>query len=49
MKEIEQVYHNDFGVAFYWKIDGKVYKERIRSAICKWRPHFFSGVKGGIL
>ena len=30
MKEIEQVYHNDFGVAFYWKIDGKVYKERIQ-------------------
>ncbi len=30
MKEIEQIYYNDFGVAFYWKIDGKVYKDRIQ-------------------
>ncbi len=30
MKEIEQIYHNDFGVAFYWKIDNCVYKDRVQ-------------------
>ena len=30
MKEIEQIYFNDFGVTFYWKKNEKVLKDRIQ-------------------
>jgi hypothetical protein len=30
MKEVSQLYHNNFGVAFYWKKDGKVLQNRIQ-------------------
>ncbi|WP_159801179.1 hypothetical protein [Flavobacterium sp. MK4S-17] len=30
MKEIQQIYHNDFGVAFYWIKDNCVLTERIQ-------------------
>lgn len=30
MKEIEQIYHNDFGVAFHWKKNNVLLKERIQ-------------------
>lgn len=30
MKEIEQIYFNDFGVAFYWKKEDLIIKDRIQ-------------------
>jgi len=30
MKEVEQIYHNDFGVAFHWKKDDEVLKEKVQ-------------------
>lgn len=30
MKEIEQIYFNDFGVAFHWKKDAKVFKDKVQ-------------------
>ena len=30
MKEVAQLYNNDFGLAFYWKKDGTVLKDRIQ-------------------
>jgi len=30
MKEIEQIYFNDFGVAFHWKKNNEVLKDRIQ-------------------
>lgn len=30
MKEIEQIYFNDFGVAFFWKRNDEVLKDRIQ-------------------
>ena len=30
MKEIEQIYHNEFGLAFYWKRGEVVLKDRIQ-------------------
>ncbi|AWH84177.1 hypothetical protein HYN59_03185 [Flavobacterium album] len=30
MREIEQIYHNDFGVAFHWKKNNVVLKDRVQ-------------------
>lgn len=30
MREIEQIYYNDFGVAFHWKRDNKVLTEKVQ-------------------
>jgi len=30
MKEVEQIYHNDFGVAFHWKKNDEVLKEKVQ-------------------
>ena len=30
MKEIEQIYYNDFGVAFYWRKNEQVIKDRVQ-------------------
>lgn len=30
MKEIEQIYHNDFGVAFHWIKNSRVLNERVQ-------------------
>lgn len=30
MKEVEQIYYNDFGVAFHWKMDNEVLKEKVQ-------------------
>ncbi len=30
MKEIEQIYFNDFGVAFYWRKEDMVIKDRVQ-------------------
>jgi hypothetical protein len=30
MREIEQIYYNDFGVAFHWKKDNVVLKEKVQ-------------------
>lgn len=30
MKEIEQIYYNDFGVAFHWKKEQKVMKSKVQ-------------------
>lgn len=30
MKEVEQIYYNDFGVAFHWKKDDKVLTQKVQ-------------------
>lgn len=30
MKEIEQLYHNEFGISFYWKKEKKVLSDKIQ-------------------
>jgi len=30
MKEVEQIYFNDFGVAFHWKKDDEVLKDKVQ-------------------
>jgi hypothetical protein len=30
MKEVEQIYFNDFGVAFHWKRGGEVLKDKVQ-------------------
>lgn len=30
MKEIEQVYHNDFGISFYWKKENKILSNKVQ-------------------
>lgn len=30
MKEIQQLYHNNFGVAFYWKKGDEIYNTRVQ-------------------
>jgi hypothetical protein len=30
MKQVEQLYYNDFGVAFYWKKNGVVLKDKVQ-------------------
>lgn len=30
MKDVEQLYHNDFGVAFYWKKKNRVLLDRVQ-------------------
>jgi hypothetical protein len=41
MKEVEQIYYNDFGVAFHWKRDGEVLKEKVQ-IIFKETGFYFS-------
>ena len=30
MKEIEQIYYNDFGVAFHWKKDNRILRDKVQ-------------------
>ena len=30
MREIEQLYHNNFGIAFYWKKDNEIITDKIQ-------------------
>ncbi|MEW5676751.1 hypothetical protein ABGT15_10590 [Flavobacterium enshiense] len=30
MQQLQEVYHNDLGVAFFWKKDGKVLEEKVQ-------------------
>ncbi|MXN93222.1 hypothetical protein GR160_18490 [Flavobacterium sp. Sd200] len=30
MKEVEQVYYNDFGVAFHWRKEGEVLRDKVQ-------------------
>ena len=42
MKEIEQIYFNDFGVAFHWKKDDEVLKEKVQ-IVFKETGFYFTG------
>lgn len=30
MQQLQEIYHNDLGVAFFWKKDGKVLEEKVQ-------------------
>ena len=44
MKQIEQLYFNDFGVAFFWKRNGKVLKDKVQ-LVFKETGFYLSGAE----